>query len=112
MLLLNVIRLKDEVGARDLVLSDLAPRTTGIRLADESRSLELAQRALEIALALLKKNGHFLCKVFEGEGLKAFRDGASQYFQEMRAVRPSAVRKGSREVYVIGSGFRASAQGS
>ena len=105
-LLLEVARLKDEIGARDVVLSDLAPRTTGIRLADESRSLELAERALEIALALLKKNGHFLCKVFEGEGLKAFRDGAARYFRKMRTVRPSAVRKGSREVYIVGSGFR------
>lgn len=99
--------LKGEVGARDAVLSDLAPQTTGIRLTDESRSLELASRALDIALALLKEKGHFLCKIFEGEGLKAFRDEASPYFLGMRAVRPAAVRKKSREVYLVGTGYRA-----
>lgn len=106
-LTLDANRLKGEVGARDVVLSDLAPQTTGIRLTDESRSLELAARAFEIALALLEKKGHFLCKIFEGEGLRAFRDEASSYFLEMRTVRPSAVRKKSREVYLVGTGFDA-----
>ena len=99
--------LKGEVGARDAVLSDLAPQTTGIRLTDESRSLELAAKALEIALALLKEKGHFLCKIFEGEELKAFRDEAAPYFHGMRIVRPSAVRKKSREIYLVGTGYRA-----
>ena len=106
-LTLDVNWLKEVVGARDVVLSDLAPQTTGIRLTDESRSLELAAKALEIALALLKEKGHFLCKIFEGEGLKAFRDQASPYFLGMRPVRPSAVRKKSREIYLVGTGFRA-----
>ncbi|MBW2608951.1 MAG: RlmE family RNA methyltransferase [Deltaproteobacteria bacterium] len=91
-----------EVGQRDAVISDLAPQTTGVRVADASRSLDLAERALEIALAVLKKNGHFLCKIFEGEDLKAFRDRSHSYFSQMRLIRPSAVRKRSREVYLLG----------
>ena len=63
-----------EVGPKDAVISDLAPKTTGIPLADTSRSMELAKEALKIGSAVLKKRGHFLCKVFEGEDLNSFRD--------------------------------------
>jgi len=94
--------LAEEVGHMDAVISDLAPKTTGIRVADASRSLELAERALEIALTVLKKNGWFLCKIFEGEDLKAFKDRSHIYFSQMRLIRPSAVRKKSREVYLLG----------
>jgi 23S rRNA (uridine2552-2'-O)-methyltransferase len=61
-----------------------------------------AEKALEIALTVLKIKGHFLCKVFEGGDLKSFREGASRYFSRVRNVRPTAVRKRSREVYLLG----------
>jgi len=99
---LDVAWLAKEIGARDVVISDLAPMTTGVKLTDVSRSVALARRALEIALTLLRENGHFLCKVFEGEDLKAFRNGLKKYFDEVRIIRPSAVRKGSKEVFVLG----------
>ena len=91
-----------EVGPRDLVISDIAPKTTGIPVADTSRSLELAKEALKIASAALKKKGHFLCKVFEGEDLKAYQDALQGYFGQVRRFRPSAIRKGSRETYLLG----------
>lgn len=97
--------LAGEIGSIDVVISDLAPQTTGIRLADMSRSMELAGKALEIALGILKKKGHFLCKVFEGEDLKAFRDKFSTHFDKLRLFRPSAVRKRSRETYLLGMGL-------
>ena len=102
---LDLDRLVREVGPRDAVMSDLAPQTTGIKLTDESRSMSLAKRAAEIALVLLKKKGHFVCKVFEGEDLKPFRTEISAYFRQMRLFRPKAVRKGSREVYLVGLEF-------
>jgi 23S rRNA (uridine2552-2'-O)-methyltransferase len=95
-------RLLEEVGPRDVVMSDLAPQTTGIRLTDESRSLSLARRAAEIALLLLKKKGRFLCKVFEGEDFKEFQSGILTHFTKMNVFRPKATRKRSREVYVVG----------
>jgi 23S rRNA (uridine2552-2'-O)-methyltransferase len=98
-------RLLEDVGPRDLVMSDLAPKTTGAVTTDATRSMDLAARAWEIALALLKKKGHFVCKVFEGEDLKAFRTRTSKHFLRVRLFRPSAVRKGSREIYVVGIGF-------
>jgi 23S rRNA (uridine2552-2'-O)-methyltransferase len=98
---LDVQRLKDQVGARDLVISDLAPATSGISVTDTSRSMELARRALEVALAVLKKGGHFLCKVFEGPEVKAFRTELAVHFDRVQTHRPSAVRKASREIYLL-----------
>ncbi|MBW1798328.1 MAG: RlmE family RNA methyltransferase [Deltaproteobacteria bacterium] len=102
---LDLDRLVREVGPRDAVISDMAPQTTGIKLTDESRSMSLAKRAAEIALVLLKKKGHFVCKVFEGEELKPVRSKISAHFRQMRLIRPKAVRKGSRGVYLVGLEF-------
>jgi 23S rRNA (uridine2552-2'-O)-methyltransferase len=91
-----------EIGFRDAILSDLAPQTSGIGVTDAARSLHLAEGALRLALAVLRKGGNFLCKVFEGEDLKAFRKKALGSFDQGRTVRPAAVRKASREVYLLG----------
>jgi len=98
---LDVAWLRELVGTRDLVISDLAPATSGIPVTDTSRSIELARRSLEIALAVLKKGGHFLCKVFEGPEVKAFRTELAEHFARVQAHRPSAVRKASREIYLL-----------
>ena len=102
---LDAAWLKKEIGACDAVISDLAPKTTGIRVADAIRSLELAQSALSIARVLLKKGGRFLCKAFESEETKPFRDSFSLYFKQNRIIRPSAVRRASREIYLLGLDF-------
>lgn len=91
-----------QVGLCDVVLSDLAPKTSGIAVTDVSRSLALAARALSIALALLKGRGHFLCKVFEGAGTDDLKKRVSAHFRQLRISRPSAVRKASREMYLLG----------
>lgn len=91
-----------EAGKMDAVISDLAPKTTGIRLVDTNQSLNLAEKALDITLAVLKEKGNFLCKVFEGEDFNTFRDRVACCFEQVRVLRPGAVRKGSREVYVLG----------
>jgi 23S rRNA (uridine2552-2'-O)-methyltransferase len=86
----------------DLLLSDLAPQTTGNNITDCAKSLELAGKALDIAVFLLRKNGHFLCKVFEGEDFRNFQKHVLGYFKEIRLIRPGAVRKRSREIYLLG----------
>ena len=91
-----------ETGEIDLLLSDMAPRTTGNNITDCSRSLELAGKALEIALILLRKNRNFLCKVFEGEDFNEFKNRVLKYFEQVRLIRPMAVRKRSREIYLLG----------
>ncbi len=91
-----------DTGEMDLILSDMAPNTTGNNITDCARSLELANRALDIALRLLRKNHDFLCKVFEGEDFKYFKERVSEYFEQVRLIRPLAVRKKSREIYLLG----------
>jgi 23S rRNA (uridine2552-2'-O)-methyltransferase len=103
-LILEPSRLLDEIAPRDVVLSDLAPQTTGIRITDESRSVELARRALSVASALGKQGGYFLCKVFEGQALAGFKREVSRTFHQVRIARPSAIRKRSREIYLVGLG--------
>jgi len=91
-----------EIGPRDVVMSDLAPQTTGIRTTDASRSISLSRRAAEIALVMLKKKGNFVCKILEGEDLKAFQSEVSVHFRQVKLFRPKATRKRSSEVYLIG----------
>lgn len=98
----NVDRFFLESDKIDLLLSDLAPQTTGNNITDCARSLELANKALEIAVLVLKKGGHFLCKVFEGEDFRDFQNHVLEYFENVRLMRPEAVRKRSREIYLLG----------
>ena len=94
-----------KIGPIDVVISDLAPQTTGVKIVDNSRSMELARKALNISTSVLKRDGHFLCKIFEGKDLRLFRDEFSRFFDQTRSIRPSAVRKGSREIYLLGLRF-------
>jgi 23S rRNA (uridine2552-2'-O)-methyltransferase len=93
------------IGPRDVVMSDLAPKTTGVASTDVTRSIGLARQALTLATSLLKKGGHFVCKVFEGEDFGLFRNEVASRFGRTKAFRPPAVRKRSREVYIVGLGF-------
>ncbi len=104
-LTLDIEWLGREVGPRDIILSDLAPQTTGIHSKDISSSMSLAKRAYDISLILLKKKGHFVCKVFEGEDLNPFKSEISTHFNQTRLFRPKATRKRSREIYLIGLNF-------
>jgi len=94
-------RLVQEIGNQDLVISDLAPKTTGIKSADAIRSAELVRAALRIAQVLLKPGGHFVCKVFEGGEVRELKQEVSKAFGRVRFHRPRAVRKGSREIYLV-----------
>lgn len=86
----------------DVILSDMAPKTTGIKHVDQIRSLELAKSALDLAHELLKPGGHVVIKIFEGEDSKAFLDSMKKKFKEVKKMRPSGVRSVSKEFYAIG----------
>ncbi|BBO83064.1 ribosomal RNA large subunit methyltransferase E [Desulfosarcina ovata subsp. sediminis] len=88
----------------DVVLSDMAPATTGNRHVDEARSVGLCEAALAIAESTLVTGGHFVCKIFQGNDFKTFTDAVKQRFQRQAAFRPKSTRKASREVFVIGLG--------
>lgn len=86
----------------DVVLSDMAPHTSGNRFVDQQRSLRLLLRALEIAESLCAGGGSFLGKVFHGEDVDDARDRAAELFEDVRLVRPKATRRGSYELYLLG----------
>jgi 23S rRNA (uridine2552-2'-O)-methyltransferase len=95
-----------EITPRHMILSDVAPQTTGMRISDASRSMELAQKALEIACVSLRYKGHFLCKLFENEEINHFKKQISNHFEQVFLIRPRAVRKRSREIYTLGLYFK------
>jgi 23S rRNA (uridine2552-2'-O)-methyltransferase len=88
----------------DVVLSDMAPATTGNRHVDEARSVGLCEAALAIADKALVTGGNFVCKIFQGGDYKAFTDSVSERFDRQTATRPQSTRKASREVFIIGLG--------
>jgi len=101
-------RLRAQGGAPyDVVLSDLAPKTSGVRGTDEARSLALAERALELAGQVLKPTGSLVVKVFMGGGFEAFLSTFKQAFGQVRVVKPEAsVARGSKEIYLVGQGLK------
>lgn len=89
-------------GPFDAVISDMAPKTSGIKSTDEARSLGLAERALEIALQRGLRGSHFVAKLFMGGDFDGFRNQVRAAYEEVKIVRPHATRGASSEVYVVG----------
>ncbi len=94
-------------GRFDLVTSDMAPKTIGVKVTDEARSLELCRMALGVARETLKIGGGFVTKVFMGGDFPAFKREVAALFDEVHVARPQATRERSYEVYVVGKRFRA-----
>ncbi len=90
----------------DAVVSDMAPKTTGIRATDEARSLALAERALDVARATARPGAHFAVKLFMGGAFKDFERAVRTAFSEVKIVRPEATRARSFEVYLVGLGLK------
>lgn len=90
----------------DLVLSDMAPATTGDRFSDAARSHELSMRVLDISQSILKVGHNCAFKVFEGEDTPELIKIARAHFKSVKLLRPKATRSCSREIFVIGLGAR------
>ncbi len=104
---LKLERLVERFGRFDLVLSDMAPNTTGNKDFDIPASEDLFLRALDIASATLRIGGHFCAKVFQGGRFPELLREVEGRFQQGRAYRCEHTRKQSREQYIIGRGLRA-----
>jgi 23S rRNA (uridine2552-2'-O)-methyltransferase len=89
-----------------VVLSDMAPRTTGSQYADHQHSLRLVRRVLELSALFLHENGTLYCKVFQGEDFPDFLQECKPLFSTVKVVKPKSSRQESREVFVLGRGFR------
>lgn len=89
-----------------VVLSDMAPRTTGSQYADHQQSLRLSRRVVELSTLFLHENGTLYCKVFQGEDFPEFLQEVKPLFATVKVVKPKSSRLESREVFVLGRGFR------
>ena len=93
-------------GQADLVISDMAPNLSGIRAADQARSLYLAELSFDLAKIVLKQGGDMLVKLFEGEGTDMYRHELKEHFGKVIVRKPKASRDDSREFYVLARTFR------
>ena len=95
-----------EYAPFDVVMSDMAPATSGIKVADSARSSLLVERALELARLVLKPQGHFLAKIFQGSEFHSLLQEVKKQYSEVRAVKPDASRKQSKEIYILAKRFK------
>ena len=95
-----------DVKAFDVVLSDMAPDTIGVRHADQARSEALFERALEVAVAVLAPGGNFVGKLFQGPDFKRLTDACRARFSQVKTAKPASSRSFSIEQYVVARGFR------
>lgn len=103
---IDVRELLGELPAFDVVLSDMAPDTSGIRHLDQARSEALFERALEIATQVLAPGGNFVGKLFQGPDFKKLTEAVRARFELAKTAKPESSRQISIEQYVIGKGFR------
>jgi len=93
-------------GPFDLVISDMSPKTSVQRHADQYRSYELVMQALELAKEVLKPGGTFVAKIFQGAEFEDARGALRQAFGKVRVFRPKATRDESYEVFLVGDDYR------
>lgn len=102
----ELLALMEPLMPFDFVMSDMAPRTTGHKFTDQARSLELCERARDVALRRLKVGGNFVAKIFEGPDAKGFQDSLREHFEKVRGFKPKSSRAESKETFIVGLGFR------
>jgi len=89
-------------GMIDVILSDMAPKTTGIRDADARRSFVLNQQVLELSRSLLRSHGALLVKAFQGAPMEQLRREFSNSFSQVKLCKPKSSRSESVEIYLLG----------
>lgn len=90
----------------DLVLSDMAPNISGTKAVDQPRAMYLAELALDLARQVLKKDGSFICKLFQGAGSEEFIRESRRSFKRVRVMKPGASRAASSEVYLVARNYQ------
>jgi 23S rRNA (uridine2552-2'-O)-methyltransferase len=90
----------------DVVLSDMAPNMSGNNSVDQAGSMYLVELALDMCHQVLKKNGAFVVKVFQGEGFDQYLQDVRNSFKAVKIRKPDASRARSREVYIVATGYK------
>jgi len=96
-----------EFAPYDVVISDMAPNTSGSKIRDQAGSLELCLRALDVALALGKPGSHFVAKIFMSGDFQIARKLAGERYEKSQVIRPEGTRQQSTEVFIVGLGLKA-----
>lgn len=91
----------------DVVISDMAPNMSGQASVDQPKAMYLVELALDMATRVLKPNGDFVAKVFQGEGFDQYIEDVKSHFAKVVIRKPKSSRDRSREVYVVGRNFKA-----
>lgn len=104
-------RLLDEEGPFDLVMSDMAPRTTGTRFTDQARSLELCLEAVQVADRWLKPGGSFIAKIFMGPDFQELAHALKKRFSTVKTFKPNSSRAESKEIFEVGMGYKGDPEG-
>lgn len=86
----------------DVVMSDMAPSTTGIKSVDQVRSFELCELALTTAQKFLRPGGTFICKFFQSGEFGALRTSIKKTFDRVEALKPESTRSISKEIFLVG----------
>ena len=92
----------------DVLLSDLAPKLTGVRARDEAQTQALADCVIHWVESILKPQGTLVIKLFMGNGLPQYVARLRTLFRNVHLTRPEATRKGSAEMYAVASGYTGS----
>jgi 23S rRNA (uridine2552-2'-O)-methyltransferase len=90
----------------DVVVSDMAPNTSGSKVSDQARSFDLFMKALDVAAAFGKPGSHFVGKIFMSDDFPKARAGVAEKYEKVRVIRPEGTRSGSSEIFVVGVGRR------
>lgn len=103
--LMELLKVIDDCPV-DLVISDMSPNISGMKSVDQPRAAYLVELAWDCAQQVLKPNGTFLIKVFQGAGVDQFLLEFRKSFRQVRIRKPDASRARSPEIYVLGQGFK------
>jgi 23S rRNA (uridine2552-2'-O)-methyltransferase len=99
--------LKETLGSQaDIVMSDMAANTTGHQATDHLKIIDLCERAYDFAVTILKPEGHFIAKIFQGGAEQILLSKIKQNFAQVKHFKPKSSRADSSEIYVIAIGFK------
>ena len=90
----------------DVILSDMAPDTTGIKSVDQENSLNLVEQVFALLPEHLKDGGHVVIKAFDSPGVQGFLKGQKTRFSRFSLFRPQSTRSTSKEFFIVGKGFK------
>lgn len=104
---INELSQLDVEGQFDVVLSDMAPSTTGIKSVDQARSLDLVESVFGLLPKFLRPGGNFVIKVFDSQDAQNYLKAQKNLFSEFHYLKPKSTRSVSKEFFVIGKNFKA-----